>query len=113
MFFQLLDGSSSAGTVLIAGVAVVMLAVARVVKNLPKESFSKFFEHRTTKYQIIAGDTKGRVAMVQKQRLVFLAFFCLCVAAVVLVLVSPWEEKADAPAPQPAPTTAHATPTVR
>ncbi|MFJ3528491.1 hypothetical protein [Streptomyces sp. NPDC090132] len=113
MFFQLLDGSSSVGTVLIAGVAVAMLAVARVVKNLPKDAFNKFFEHRTTKYQIIAGDTKGRVAVVQKQRLVFLAFICVCVAVVVLALVSLGDKKADVPASPPAPTTAYATPAVR
>ncbi|KOG91886.1 hypothetical protein [Streptomyces varsoviensis] len=111
MFFQLFDGSSSVETVLISGVAVAMLAVARVVKNLPKDSFSKFFEHRTTKYQIIAGDTKGRVAVVQKQRLLFLAFLCVCVAVVVLVLVSPENKKAEVPASPPTPTTAHAAPT--
>ncbi|MFE6893914.1 hypothetical protein [Streptomyces sp. NPDC057694] len=113
MFFQLLDGSSSVGTVLIAGVAVAMLAVARVVKNLPKDSFSKFFEHRTTKYRIIADDEKGRVAEVQKQRLVFLAFFCVCVAVVVLVFVNSGDKKADVPAAPLEPTATQSTPTVR
>ncbi|MFF4782333.1 hypothetical protein ACFY3E_13665 [Streptomyces griseorubiginosus] len=113
MFFQLLDGSSSVGTVLVAGIAVAMLAVARVVKNLPEDSFSKFFEHRTTKYQIIAGDKTGRVAVVQKQRLVFLGFLCVCVAVVVLALVGLGDKKAEVPSSPPASTTAPATPTAR
>ncbi|MFE9344481.1 hypothetical protein [Streptomyces olivaceus] len=107
MFFQLLDGAS-VGTIIVVGVACAMLAVARVVRNLPKDSISKFFEHRTSKYQIIAGDTKGRVAVVQKQRLLFLGFLCACVAVVVLVLVSAEDHKGQAPA-SPLPSTSATT----
>ncbi|MEV8326507.1 hypothetical protein [Kitasatospora sp. NPDC056731] len=96
MFFQLLDGAP-VGVIVVAAIACAGLAVARVVRNLPKDSINKFFEHRTTKYQIIASDTKGRVAVVQKQRLVFLAFVCACVAVVVLVLVSARNDKAKSP----------------
>ncbi|WP_019355539.1 hypothetical protein [Streptomyces sp. AA1529] len=98
------------GTAIVAGIAATMLAVARLVKNLPKDSFSKFFEYRTTKYQIIARDTKGRVAMMQKQRLVFLAFFSVCVAIVVLVLVVQRGKMADVPESPPTPTNTHSAP---
>jgi hypothetical protein len=112
VFFQLLDGAP-VWAIVVSGIACAMLAVARVVRNLPKDSISKFFEHRTTKYQIIAGDTKGRVAVVQKQRLVFLAFLCVCVAVVVLALVSTANDKAQAPASPSAPVTAEASPAAR
>ncbi|MFG3271336.1 hypothetical protein [Streptomyces luteogriseus] len=112
MFYQLFDGAS-VGTIVVAGIVCAMLAVARVVRNLPKDSISKFFEHRTTKYQIIAGDAKGRVAVVQKQRLMFLAFVCVCAAVVVLVLVSAADNKAQAPASPSTPVTAEASPAAR
>lgn len=112
MFFQLFDGAS-VGTIVVAGIACVMLAVARVIRNLPKDSISKFFEHRTTKYQIIAGDTKGRVAVVQKQRLLFLAFLSVCIAIVVLVLVGGADDKAQAPTSPSTPVTAEASPAAR
>jgi hypothetical protein len=112
VFFQLFDGAS-VGAIVVAGIACAMLAVARVVRNLPKDSISKFFEHRTTKYQIIAGDTKGRVAVMQKQRLLFLAFLCVCVAVVVLVLVGAAGDKAPAPSSPPTPVTAEASPAAR
>ncbi|PJT46044.1 hypothetical protein CWI85_35335 [Streptomyces albidoflavus] len=102
MFFQLLDGAP-VGVIIVVAIACAMLAVARVVRNLPKDSINKFFEHRTTKYQIIAADTKGRVAVVQKQRLVFLGFVCACVAVVVLVLVSATNDKAQSSTSPPAP----------
>ncbi|WP_212912787.1 hypothetical protein [Streptomyces sp. TS71-3] len=76
------------GGIVIWVVTCAMLAVARVVKNLPKDSFSKFFDYRTSKYRIIASDTKERVATVQRQRLLFLGFVCVCATVVVLVLVS-------------------------
>lgn len=109
MFFQHFGGTS-VGTVIVSGIACAMLALARVVRNLPKDSITKFFEHRTTKYEIIARDTKGRVATVQKQRLVFLAFVCVCVAVVVLVLVSTSADEAHAPVTPPAAATTKAPP---
>lgn len=94
-------------------VVCLVLALARVVKNLPKDSITKFFEHRTTKYQIIAGDTEGRVAAIQKQRLVFLGFVITCAAVVALVLVNGTRDAAQAPLPHSVPTAAVAQPSVR
>ncbi|MFC8698620.1 hypothetical protein [Streptomyces parvus] len=88
----------------------LVLALARVVKNLPKDSITKFFEHRTTKYRIIADDAKGRVAAVQKQRLVFLAFVVACLAALGLVLINSTSDEARAPAPARVPATAESPP---
>ncbi|KPI02650.1 hypothetical protein OK006_7615 [Actinobacteria bacterium OK006] len=48
MFFQLLDGAP-VGAIIPVGAVCVVLALARVVKNLPRDTISKFFEHRTTK----------------------------------------------------------------
>ncbi|GGU76927.1 hypothetical protein GCM10010211_48520 [Streptomyces albospinus] len=112
MFFQLLDGAP-VGAIIPMGAVCVVLALARVVKNLPKDWISKFFEHRTTKYQIIAGDTKGRVAAMQKQRLVFLGFVFTGAAVVALFLISSTADAARAPAARPVPTTASPSPSSR
>lgn len=96
--------------IVLIGAVCVVLAMARVVKNLPKDSITKFFEHRTTKYQIIAGDTKGRVAAVQKQRLVFLGFVVACAAVVGLVLINSTKDEAQAPSPRSEPKAADTTP---
>ncbi|MFI6334801.1 hypothetical protein [Streptomyces sp. NPDC050535] len=88
--------------------ACVMLALARVVKNLPQDSINRFFQHRMTKYQIIASDSKGRVAVMQKQRLIFFGFVFTCVAVIALVYISSTENEADAPKPSPPPTTTEA-----
>ncbi|MFJ5849271.1 hypothetical protein [Streptomyces sp. NPDC092903] len=81
----------------------VMFALARVVKNFPKEAISKFIEHRTTKYQIIASDSKGRMAAMQKQRFVFLGFALVCVVVIALALISSTNSEAEAPTHNPAP----------
>ncbi|MER6462284.1 hypothetical protein ABT278_17625 [Streptomyces sp. NPDC001228] len=100
MFLHLIDGTSLM-TTLPAVIVGVVLAVARIVKNLPKDTIGKFFEHRTTKYQIIANDSKGRVAAMQKQRLVFLGFLLTCRVVVSLVLINsnnhPTEPPKDIP----------------
>ncbi|WP_328872854.1 hypothetical protein OHT76_23630 [Streptomyces sp. NBC_00287] len=88
----------------------LVLALARVIKNLPRDSITKFFEHRTTKYQIIADDAKGRIAAVQKQRLVFLGFVVACVAVIGLVLINSTSDEARAPAPGGVPTTVESPP---
>ncbi|WUW22247.1 hypothetical protein OG521_16150 [Streptomyces sp. NBC_01463] len=103
MFPQLLDGVPTEAIIPVAAV-LVMLAVARVVKNLPKDAISKFFEHRTTKYQIIAGDSKGRMATMQMQRFVFLGFVFVCIVVIALVFINSTKNEAQAPAPEPAPT---------
>lgn len=102
MFFQFLDGAPPEAIIPIGAVCVV-LAVARIVKNLPKDSITKFFEHRTSKYRIIADDTRGRVATVQKQRLVFLGFVVACAAVVGIVLISSTTNAAQVPAPRSVP----------
>ncbi|WP_328399663.1 hypothetical protein OHS70_22085 [Streptomyces sp. NBC_00390] len=102
MLFQLPDGAPV--WVIIPVVAVgLVLAVARVVKNLPKDAIKNFFEHRTKVNEIIAHDTKGRVAAVQRQRLVFMGFTFVCVAVVTLVLAASRSTEATAPSPQPQP----------
>ncbi|MEV5435834.1 hypothetical protein AB0K80_07330 [Streptomyces sp. NPDC052682] len=80
-----------------------MLALARVVKNLPTSAINKFFEHRTTKYQIIASDSKGRVAVMQKQRLTFFGFVFTCVVVVALVFIGSMKRDAEVPAHSPVP----------
>ncbi len=110
MFFQFLDGASPEAIIPIGAVCVV-LALARIVKNLPKDSITKFFEHRTSKYRIIADDARGRVATVQKQRLVFLGFVVACAAVVGIVLISSTTNEAQAPVPRSVPSsTASSTP---
>ncbi|MBW5480688.1 hypothetical protein [Streptomyces bambusae] len=87
--FQILDGAPSWVIAVVCVVMVVSTAVlgmARVVKNLPSATVGKYFEHRTSKYRIIAGDTKGRFALMQKQRYVFLGFSLVCVVVVVVTL---------------------------
>ncbi|MFD9461689.1 hypothetical protein [Streptomyces sp. NPDC060027] len=81
----------------------LVLAVAQVFKNLPSSAINRFFEHRTSKYQIIASDSKGRVAAMQKQRLVFFAFV-MCIFVVALVFIESTKNEAKAPAHSPAPT---------
>ncbi|MGW3420439.1 hypothetical protein [Streptomyces phaeochromogenes] len=102
MIFELLDGAP-AGVVISVGIICAVLALARLAKNLPKDTISKFFEHRTTKYQIIAGDKKGRVAAIQKQRLVFFGFVVTCIAVITLVFISSKTNGTEAPAHSPAP----------
>ncbi|MFE2441556.1 hypothetical protein ACFXDF_05685 [Streptomyces sp. NPDC059426] len=94
------------GAIIPVAIACLILALARVVRHLPKDTISKFFEHRTTKYQIIAGDSKGRVAVMQKQRLLFFGFVFSCVVVVVLVLANSTTNEAEAPTRNPTPTTA-------
>ncbi|WP_405520061.1 hypothetical protein [Streptomyces canus] len=100
------------GAVITAGAVSLVLALARVVKNLPSNTFNKFFEHRTTKYQIIASDSKGRVAAMQKQRLVFLGFVITCIVVVMLVFINSMKNEAAAPANSPVPTVSTASPPV-
>lgn len=102
MLFQLLDGAPTEALVLV-GLISVVLALARIVKHLPQDSVTKFFEHRTAKYRIMAGDSKGRVAAIQKQRLVFLGFVITCAAVVALVLVN--SKTNEVPPPHPVRTT--------
>jgi hypothetical protein len=102
VFFQLLDGAP-VGAIIPVGAVCVVLALARVVKNLPRDTISKFFEHRTTKYQIIAGDAKGRVAAMQKQRFVFLSFVFTCIVVVTLVFISSTRNEVESPAHNPTP----------
>ncbi|GGK23672.1 hypothetical protein GCM10011583_64510 [Streptomyces camponoticapitis] len=102
MFFQSLDGVPLEAIIAVA-VTAVLLTLARVVKNLPREAISKFIEHRTTKYQIIASDSKGRMATMQKQRFVFLGFALVCVVVIVLALISSTNSEAEAPKHNPAP----------
>ncbi|WP_405973371.1 hypothetical protein OG496_31685 [Streptomyces sp. NBC_00988] len=78
-----------------------VLAVARVVKNLPKDAMKNFFDHRTKVNEIIARDTKGRVAAVQKQRLVFMGFMLVCVVVVALAVVASRSSEVTAPLPEP------------
>ncbi|MFJ8040639.1 hypothetical protein ACIRBX_09070 [Kitasatospora sp. NPDC096147] len=108
MFFQLLDGAP-VGVIVVIAVSCTLLAVARVVRNLPKDSINKFFEHQTSKYRIIAGDTQGRLAVVQKQRLLFMAFLCACVAVVLLGLMGTTRGEAEAPGSPPTPTQSQST----
>ncbi|MCT9107667.1 hypothetical protein N4G69_18835 [Streptomyces mirabilis] len=102
VFFQLLDGAP-VGAIIPVGAVCVVLALARVVKNLPRDTISKFFEHRTTRYQIIAGDAKGRVAAMQKQRFVFLSFVFTCIVVVALVFISSTRNGVESPVHNPAP----------
>ncbi|MER5197751.1 hypothetical protein ACWD3J_00415 [Streptomyces sp. NPDC002755] len=97
------------------GAVGLVLALARVVKNLPSNAINKFFEHQTTKYQIIASDSKGRVVAMHKQRLVFFGFVFTCIVVVVLVFIfiNSTTKEADVPARGPAPTVATASPPVR
>ncbi|WP_210581849.1 hypothetical protein [Streptomyces sp. GESEQ-4] len=104
MFFQLPDGAPEIA-IIPAAIVCVVLAAARVIKNLPRDTISKFFEHRTTKYQIIAGDSKGRVAAMQKQRLVFLGFALACCVLVVLAFINSTSDDAGTPPRNPTPTT--------
>ncbi|MCX5559956.1 hypothetical protein [Streptomyces sp. NBC_00038] len=100
MLFQLPDGTPV--WVIIPVVAVgLVLAMARVVKNLPKDAIKNFFEHRTKVNEIIASDTGGRVAAVQKQRLVFLGFTLLCLVVVTLILVASQSDEVTTKAPKP------------
>jgi hypothetical protein len=85
------------GAIIAIGVVSVTLALARVARNLPKDTVAKFFEHRTTKYQIIASDAKGRVATMQKQRLVFLGFALTCLVVVSLTLINATSSTAGPP----------------
>ncbi|WP_162793729.1 hypothetical protein [Streptomyces paludis] len=85
MFFQLLDGVPVGAIAPAAAIAI--LALARVVKNLPGDTLNKFIEHRTTRYQIIASDSKGRVAEIQKQRFMFLGFIFLCIVVIALAFI--------------------------
>ncbi len=87
MLFQLPDGAPTE-VIISVGIVSVVLALSRVVKNLPKDAISKFFEYRTKKYRIIASDSKGRVAAFQKQRLMFITFVFTCTAVVTLVFIS-------------------------
>lgn len=110
MFFQFLDGAPLEAMIPI-GAVCVMLPLARVVKNLPKDAITKFFEHRTSKYQIVAGDAKGRVAAMQKQRLMFLGFVVACAAVVGIMLISSTTNEAQVPSSRPIPrSTASSTP---
>jgi hypothetical protein len=89
--FQFPDGMPAWAIVLALVVTLVVglvLALARVVKNLPKDAIKNFFDHRTKVNEIIASDTKGRVAVVQKQRLMFMGFTLTCVVVITLVVVS-------------------------
>lgn len=94
MLFQLPDGMPAWAISLALVVSLVVglvLALARVVKNLPKDAIKNFFDHRTKVNEIIAKDTKGRVAAVQKQRLVFMGlmvFMLACAVVVTLAIVS-------------------------
>lgn len=74
-----------------------------MVKNLPRDTISKFFEHRTTRYQIIAGDTRGRVAAMQKQRFVFLSFVFTCIVVIALAFISSTRNEVESPVHNPAP----------
>lgn len=103
MLFQLFEGATAEALVPIGVVGVVFAAVARIVKNLPTDSINKYIEHRTSKYQIIARDTKGRVASTQKQRLVFLGFVVACIAGVCLFFISSTSGGTPPPASRPAP----------
>ncbi|MFD8334034.1 hypothetical protein ACFV42_15400 [Streptomyces solisilvae] len=103
MFPQLLEGAP-VGAVLVVGAVCLVLALAKVVKNLPKDTIGKFFEHRTTKYQIIASDSKGRVAAMQKQRLVFFGFVFMCIVVVAVVFLGSTKDEAKAPLDIPGPT---------
>ncbi|MFE9878636.1 hypothetical protein [Streptomyces sp. NPDC005784] len=87
MLFQFPDGAPAWMMIIPAVTVGLLLGVARVIKNLPKDTFKNFFEYRTKINEIIAGDTKGRVAAAQKYRLVFMGFTLACVVAVTLVLV--------------------------
>ncbi|WP_318213995.1 hypothetical protein [Streptomyces sp. SCL15-6] len=102
MFLQLFEGATAEALVPIATVGVVLAAAARIVRNLPTDSINKYIEHRTSKYQIIARDTGGRVARAQKRRLLFLGFVVACIAAVSLFFISSTSSSAP-PASRPAP----------
>ncbi|MDC2947350.1 hypothetical protein, partial [Streptomyces heilongjiangensis] len=102
MIFQLLDGAP-VGIVAAVSVICAALALARLAKSLPKDTISKLFEHRTTKYQIIANDAKGRLAAMQKQRLVFFAFVVTCIAVIMCALITSKTNEAAAPADSPVP----------
>ena len=110
MFFQLFEGTPLGALIPIGFVAAVLGTGARIVKNLPKESINKFIEHRTFRYQIIARDTKGRVAAVQKQRLVFLSFVIACAAAVSVFLIYSMSNDVQPPAPRSVPAKASSAP---
>ncbi|MGM9466966.1 hypothetical protein [Streptomyces murinus] len=109
MFFQLLDGAP-VKAIIPVGTVCAVLALARVVKNLPKDSITKYFEHRTTKYKIIANDANGRVAFVQKQWLVFLGFLVACAVVVGLALIGSASGRPQAPSSGSVPATAVVTP---
>ncbi|MFI2432439.1 hypothetical protein [Streptomyces sp. NPDC018693] len=96
MFSQFPEGMP-VGAVIPIGVMCVTLALARVVRNLPRNTVAKFFEHRTTKYRIIADDSKGRVVAMQKQRLMFLAFALTCLVVVALTFIISTDDKAELP----------------
>jgi archaellum biogenesis protein FlaJ (TadC family) len=100
VLFQLPDGTPTGAIVLMVVVCLV-LAMARVVKNLPKDAIKNFFEHRTKVNEIIAKDAKGRVATVQKQRLVFMGFMLVCAVVVTLALVASQGGEGAATAPGP------------
>jgi hypothetical protein len=103
VFLQLPDGAP-AWAIIPAGAVGLVLALARVVKSLPSNAINKYFEHRTSKYQIIAGDSKGRVAAMQKQRLVFFGFVFACIVVIVLVFIDSTRNGVEAPARNPAST---------
>ncbi|MFE7269850.1 hypothetical protein [Streptomyces sp. NPDC057623] len=112
MFSQLLDGVP-VEVVISIGLVLVTLALARVIRNLPKDTVARFFEHRTTKYQIIASDSKGRVATMQKQRLVFLGFALTCLVVVSLTFINSTNSTAEPSRQSPtpaAPKDSHPTP---
>ncbi|WP_458087102.1 hypothetical protein [Streptomyces malaysiensis] len=107
MLFQLPDGMPV--WVIMPMIAVcLVLAVGRVVKNLPKDAIKNFFDHRTKVNEIIARDAKGRVAAVQKQRLMFMAFTLACVVVVTLAVVVSRSTEATAPPPEPQPASSRA-----
>ncbi|NED15807.1 hypothetical protein [Streptomyces sp. SID9124] len=91
MLFQLPDGMPTWALflALVVMLAVgLVLATARVVRNLPKDAIKTFFDHRTKVNEIIASDAKGRVATVQKQRLVFMGVMGVTLACVVVLTLA-------------------------
>ncbi|MGC5001162.1 hypothetical protein [Streptomyces sp. DT203] len=91
MLFQFPDGMpvwAIALALVVSLVVGLVLALARVVKNLPRDALKSFFDHRTKVNEIIAGDTKGRVATVQKQRLVFMGLMGVTIASAVIATLA-------------------------
>lgn len=89
---------------LVVSLAVgLVLALARFVKNLPKDAIKEFFDHRTKVNEIIAKDTKGRVAAVQEQRLVFMGLMGVTLACVVVVTLAIVSSRSSATPPGSAP----------